>query len=94
MAYGKAADRVAEVEDRRAADMRRHIANVKQAQDFLRKIDFVMTSPASGGAHSGMATGMSLSTHRTDTNWFAGAVEDAMASQQTLKSTAESGPER
>ena len=52
-----------------------------------------MTSPASGGAHSGMATGMSLSTQRTDTNWLAGAVDDAVASQQTLKSAAESDPD-
>ena len=46
VAHSKALARATESEDRRAIPMRSHIANVKQAQEFLSRVDMVLTQAA------------------------------------------------
>ena len=52
-AQSRAAARAAIDEDQRAVAMRLHIDNVKQAQEYLGRVDVVLNSPASGGASGG-----------------------------------------
>ena len=48
-ARNKAAARATDDEDKRTISMRLHISNVKQAQEFLGRVDVVLSAPASGG---------------------------------------------
>ena len=53
VAHSRAAARATADEDKRATAMRLHICNVKQAQEYLARVDVVLNSPASGGASGG-----------------------------------------
>ena len=53
VAHSRAAARATDDEDKRASAMRLHISNVKQAQEYLARVDVVLNSPASGGASGG-----------------------------------------
>ena len=51
-----------------------------QAQEFMGKVDFVMTTPASGGRNL-----PGMKSHKVETDWLASAVEKAMAHQEALR---------
>ena len=62
-----------------------------QAQDYMNKLDFVITSPASGSKASGGVILPRMRTRKLETNWLAMGVEAAMANQEALKSATGDG---
>ena len=56
VAHSKALVRATENEDERATSMRLHIANVKQAQEFLSRVDMVLTQGSMSHTEAGSAS--------------------------------------
>jgi hypothetical protein len=95
VAYSKALTRATENEDKRAEAMRLHVANVRQAQEVLGRIDMVLTLTKAGqqvdaqavsirSSPSKLASGSKTRHSDPDSNFLAVAVGEARTNRHAL----------